>query len=288
MRHLTAGVAILAIVFSLPALALAGNQEVANQIAVALQQQSRSGEFDGVRIKVKDGVAWLNGPVPSKGDLQRALSVAHSLGDVKRVINEMQVAPEFFEPEQPAQPVAQPMPAATAQPIPVAQPQPQAQPPQQALPTPPVQVAQPAAAMRQQPSGQPVHYQAQPHPAQMAAYPQGQPIPMHAARHGGHPHQPVAYMQQGAPIPMGAGAHAIPSAGYGVPVRYDQPALPNHAWPSYAAYPNYAAVTYPRMHSAQAWPYIGPFYPYPQVPLGWRKVTLEWDDGWWMLDFDDR
>ena len=27
------------------------------------------------------------------------------------------------------------------------------------------------------------------------------------------------------------------------------------------------------------------FYPYPQVPLGWRKVTLEWDDGWWHLDF---
>ena len=26
-------------------------------------------------------------------------------------------------------------------------------------------------------------------------------------------------------------------------------------------------------------------YPYPQVPLGWRKVTLEWDDGWWPLDF---
>jgi len=23
------------------------------------------------------------------------------------------------------------------------------------------------------------------------------------------------------------------------------------------------------------------------VPLGWRKVTLEWDDGWWMLDFKD-
>ena len=30
---------------------------------------------------------------------------------------------------------------------------------------------------------------------------------------------------------------------------------------------------------------LGPFYPYPQVPLGWRKVALEWDDGWWMLDF---
>ena len=35
-------------------------------------------------------------------------------------------------------------------------------------------------------------------------------------------------------------------------------------------------------------PSIGPFYPYPQVPLGWRKVALEWDDGWWYLDFHDK
>jgi len=23
------------------------------------------------------------------------------------------------------------------------------------------------------------------------------------------------------------------------------------------------------------------------VPLGWRKVTMEWKDGWWFLDFKD-
>ena len=63
--------------------------------------------------------------------------------------------------------------------------------------------------------------------------------------------------------------------------------MPGYAWPSYAAYPNYAALTYPKQYSPTAWPYIGPFYPYPQVPLGWRKVTLEWDDGWWFLDFKD-
>ena len=71
------------------------------------------------------------------------------------------------------------------------------------------------------------------------------------------------------------------------PAQYDRPHMPNYAWPSYAAYPNYGALTYPRQHSPTAWPFIGPFYPYPQVPLGWRKVTLEWDDGWWMLDFKD-
>jgi osmotically-inducible protein OsmY len=71
-------------------------------------------------------------------------------------------------------------------------------------------------------------------------------------------------------------------------VRYDHPQMPGYAWPSYAASPNYGAVTYPQQYSPAAWPYIGPFYPYPQVPLGWRKVTLEWDDGWWFLDFKDR
>jgi hypothetical protein len=89
---------------------------------------------------------------------------------------------------------------------------------------------------------------------------------------------------QGAPMPM-----HMPGSGVGIaPARYDHPHMPGYAWPSYAAYPNYAAVTYPKQYSASAWPYIGPFYPYPQVPLGWRKVTMEWDDGWWMLDFKDR
>jgi hypothetical protein len=90
-----------------------------------------------------------------------------------------------------------------------------------------------------------------------------------------------------------AARHAPPVTGYvggaaGCPPAYDQPHLPNYAWPSYAASPNYAALTYPKQYSPTAFPFIGPFYPYPQVPLGWRKVALEWDDGWWFLDFYDR
>ena len=88
----------------------------------------------------------------------------------------------------------------------------------------------------------------------------------------------------GAPVPMHA---AAVSYGVGAP-RYDQPNMPSYAWPSYAAYPNYSAVTYPKQYSPSAWPYIGPFYPYPQVPLGWRKVALEWDDGLWYLDFTSK
>ena len=84
----------------------------------------------------------------------------------------------------------------------------------------------------------------------------------------------------------GMGPAHLPGAGHAsVPARYDHPSLPGYAWPSYAAHPNYAAVTYPKQYSPSAWPYIGPFYPYPQVPLGWRKVSLKWDDGWWQLNF---
>ncbi len=87
------------------------------------------------------------------------------------------------------------------------------------------------------------------------------------------------------PGPMMGG----PSYGHGGPGPvnpvYNQPYLPNHAWPTYAAYPNSAAVSYPKQYSASAFPYIGPFYPYPQVPMGWRSSTLEWDDGQWQLKF---
>ena len=83
---------------------------------------------------------------------------------------------------------------------------------------------------------------------------------------------------------MGAGH--VPGA-IAQSASYDTPQMPGYSWPSYASYPNYAGVTYPRQYSPTTWPYIGPFYPYPQVPLGWRKVSLEWDDGWWFLDFKD-
>lgn len=105
-------------------------------------------------------------------------------------------------------------------------------------------------------------------PAQQAGPTAISQAPISVAANGGTP-MPVAY-----------------SGGMGVTT--DNPQLPGYAWPAYAANPNYAAVSYPRQYSASAWPYIGPFYPYPQVPLGWRKVTMEWDDGWWYLDFNDR
>lgn len=97
----------------------------------------------------------------------------------------------------------------------------------------------------------------------------------------------AGYVEGGAPAGHPVALQGGQTYGAGAP-RYDQPNLPSYAWPSYAAYPNYAAVTYPKQYSPSAWPYIGPFYPYPQVPLGWRKVALEWDDGLWYLDFTSK
>jgi hypothetical protein len=81
----------------------------------------------------------------------------------------------------------------------------------------------------------------------------------------------------GGPLPEGA---AVPGAG-----TAGQPGMPNYAWPSYAPAGNFSAVGYPTVYPWQAWPNIGPFYPYPEVPLDWRAVTLRWDDGLWWLDF---
>ena len=61
------------------------------------------------------------------------------------------------------------------------------------------------------------------------------------------------------------------------------PKLPPYAWPSYAPYPNVSRVAYPQAYPYNAFPFIGPYYPFPKVPLGWRSVKLEWDDGHWYL-----
>lgn len=59
------------------------------------------------------------------------------------------------------------------------------------------------------------------------------------------------------------------------------PKMPPNAWPTYAPYNNYARVAYPMLYPYNAWPFIGPMYPFPKVPLGWRKIKLQWQDGYW-------
>lgn len=67
-----------------------------------------------------------------------------------------------------------------------------------------------------------------------------------------------------------------------VPNEAGTPPLPGYAWPTFAPYNNYSRVAYPEAYPACAYPFIGPFYPFPHVPPGWRSVKLEWQDGhWW-------
>jgi hypothetical protein len=95
-----------------------------------------------------------------------------------------------------------------------------------------------------------------------------------------------------APLPLGPGGppHGNPivePAPLGVPGQFSPdmaaPNLPPHAWPTYAPYNNLSRVAYPETYPYNAFPFIGPYYPFPKVPLGWRKVTLEWEDGHWYL-----
>lgn len=60
------------------------------------------------------------------------------------------------------------------------------------------------------------------------------------------------------------------------------PPMPPYAWPTFAPYNNMSRVAYPNAYPYEQWPFIGPIYPFPRVPLGWRSVSLTWEDGhWW-------
>ncbi len=86
-----------------------------------------------------------------------------------------------------------------------------------------------------------------------------------------------------APPPGGARAEPVPVFQGTPPAPYEMnpPKMPPYAWPTYAPYNNYSRVAYPTAYPYNAWPFIGPIYPYPKIPLGWRSVKLEWDDGYW-------
>jgi hypothetical protein len=70
--------------------------------------------------------------------------------------------------------------------------------------------------------------------------------------------------------------------GPGAGLALNSPTMPPYAWPTYAPYNNYSRVAYPNDYPQAAFPYIGPMYPFPKVPLGYRAIKLEWEDGhWW-------
>ena len=143
---------------------------------------------------------------------------------------------------------------------------------------------------------------------------------------GGDSVKPAGYQDtpQAQPMPGMAGAAASGQAlapaspefrfPSGATPQYDMPFMPPFAWPARAPYPNYSAVQYPKKYPSKAWPYIGPFTPYPEAPMDWREVkmytlaglnplsvfqadkqppaewqcvSLKWDSGHWYLRFHD-
>jgi hypothetical protein len=240
------------------------DQQIANTILQKLKAEKDAGRLKGFSIDLKvetDGTTWLMGRVSSEEQQQLALNTAARVKGVTKVVNDLAVeaapvrqafTPVAHEIGSGVNPEADPAPA-RLQPVPV-QPMPVAPQQQQQL--------QPVPVYARSTQQVPLAYG----PARTIAYTGGAQIGV-----------------DGTPIPVtGGGAVGMAAA------RYDHPNMPGYAWPAYASHPNYAAVTYPKQYSPTAWPYIGPFYPYPQVPLGWRRVCLEWDDGWWFLDFNAR
>jgi hypothetical protein len=238
-----------------------GDQDLADAIKNKCQKSGLARRGNDIGIEVRGGVAVISGKVTSREDAVAALEAANSVGGIRRVENRLSVVAPKAEV------------AAKARPS---------------------KIQQTSATATRRGGVEMANYQDQPAdvteaPAEVEAMPIPPMGPGMAPQGPGMP--PPGYgMPQGAmaqypPMPMGAPGYGMGQASQ---VAYDQPSMPNHAWPTYAQYPNYAAVTYPKQYSASAFPYIGPFYPYPQVPLGWRKATLEWDDGFWNLNFNSR
>lgn len=241
------------------------DRAITSSVVTALGAAQRNGRLRGfgVDVNTQDGRVYLTGRASSEEHRQLITKLARQTPGVVDVVDEIAV---FDATQAIPQPVIN---GESNEPTPLLEYAPNLTPVAVEPVNRPGRPGTPAVAVSARPMGD--NIQAVPYPMQSGAPVQA--MPAGYGMHGG---------VVGAPVPM------APFAGGAAAPRYEQPYLPNYAWPGYAAYPNYAAVSYPQQYSPSAFPYIGPFYPYPQVPLGWRKVSLEWDDGWWMLDFTDR
>jgi hypothetical protein len=322
MQKMIRRLAIVAIAALWPAIATAADQEAAQRIASALRTSGQFVDYS-IGIKFDNGTAWLLGRVANDEQRQLAISLVEQMDGVTKVVDKLEVkssrpsagnsgdtgvrfaasqtasCPTNCKPQRtpPSTLAAQsyndpgdPLQSRGAQLAPSNS--------RRFAPEPNYRVSGGPQAARMPMDGQvrqvsqetdlggapnPMSYGYQRPGSYRLAGPapvntQAMPAGYNVSRTAGPMYGPT--MGGGCPGGACAGGNcAVPP--------YEQPHMPCYSWPSYAAYPNYAAVTYPRQYSPTAWPYIGPFYPYPQVPLGWRKVSLEWDDGWWWLDFYD-
>lgn len=277
MRRLVLSIAV-AVTSLMPSVGMADDTQIAEYVKGQLQAQQQLGNLKGfnVDMRVDQGTVWFEGFVSNREQQMTILKSAQKAGHlgVVQVVNDIEV--RSAKPASPYQAAAyqapQPLAMPSAAPVSASYAQASQGSGIEAAPVAYTRPAQPQVAPQY-----PVEPYSYSEPMPFASCGDTAAAPVYGESYGtvtSAPPAPVAY--GGGPGPGAGGAPSGPAD------------LPGYAWPSYAAAPNYGAVSYPRQHSASAWPYIGPFYPYPQVPLGWRKVTLEWDDGWWQLDFNDK
>jgi len=283
MRRVFGFGAILLAVAMAPMTVLGSNQEMAEEIASVLEDANLIEGCD-IGLKYENETVWLTGIVDSSEKISAIQTKIEEMNGVANVVNQLEVEKTTVEDESVKQ-------------VAIFQNQVVSSPAQLDI-----EGGQIISDEVVSVDGVPVNAEqtATPaHPSVLnvnnAAMSQAQSIskPRPIQANYGTTVKPVSYgtttvspSVTGSPAPMNAQAYAMPNNG-GANMRYDEPYMPKKAWPSYASYPNTAAVQYPKRHCASAWPYIGPYYPYPQVPDGWRKVTLEWEDGYWQLDFND-
>ncbi len=247
-----------------PAPAGPSNQQVAQGIADKLAEAGLNG-YD-IEIRFKNGACSLLGDVSNSAEAAKAQQAAESVEGVQEVLNQLSVAgrpaaaPQMAHPGMGGRPYyPQGMAVGEGQLPPGVPPQAMGQNPQQIQQ---MQMQMQQARMQQM---------------QLAQAQMGGP---------GMDGSPMGAPGMGGPGMGGAPQGGVAPAGHHM--MYNQPNVPEYAWPTYAQYDNYAAVTYPGQYDASAFPYIGPFYPYPQVPLNWRQSTLEWKDGNWNLRFSTK
>lgn len=288
MRRVLSFGAILLAVAMAPMTVLGSNQEKAEEIAGVLQDGNLIDGCD-IGLKYEEETVWLTGVVDSSDKIAAIQAKIENLDGVANVVNQLEVEKTAME-DTSVQQVAGYQRSIIGRPAQLSD-----------LGNEQI-ISDEVVAVNGVPVGQSQAVTSVPNalPSVVSNSDMSQPVIMNSGAQKPRPIQanygitvkPVAYgsasvsMAGGCPKPMNAQAYSMPNNG-GAAMRYDAPYMPNKAWPSYASYPNTAAVQYPKRHSASAWPYIGPHYPYPQVPDGWRKVTLEWHDGYWHLDFDD-
>jgi hypothetical protein len=229
------------------------NQKIANTIAEHLRQSGQLRHY-AIDVAVRDGSAELSGTVADQPQRDEALRIVMGVPGVEHVVDHLTVTGAgTITPVQAGGGVIQPKPGGGGD----------APPPAGGgvMPQPP-----PAGGgVAPQPGGGAFPPPPMPETPSTPVKPDVPPVSTTPAVTG-----PI-----GEPMPI----HQMPGVG---PYDVNQPHMPPYAWPTYAPYNNYSRVAYPEAYPYNAWPFIGPVYPFPKIPLGWRSVKLEWEDGhWW-------